>query len=119
MPAKDSKPSQARVPKTDEELKKLAQDLIGNRVFMSDQLRNPADLTMVFFPLAMLDEETVQRLRDEKITHVYEYLDKALPRGINGYPMFMSCNLITEAEYKRVRELEQKMRQAMKSALEG
>lgn len=29
---------------------------------------------------------------------IYEYYDKAMPRGINGYPIFMSFNLLSKGD---------------------
>jgi hypothetical protein len=41
--------------------------------------------------------------RLQNIGVLYEYQSKAMPRSINGFPMFMSCCILTRAEWDRVR----------------
>lgn len=102
------------VPKmTDEEVTTLARDLVQNRVFMSDQIRRPEDFMMVFPVLAMLSDEQRENLRKDDIGAVYEYNDRALPRSVNGYPMFMSARMLSTVDYKRVRAEERRMRIAL------
>ena len=47
-----------------------------------------------------LEEDTHKRIKEDKLCMVYEYYDKAGPRGINGYPMFMSMCMIFEDDFK-------------------
>jgi len=37
----------------------------------------------------------------EDVGMIYESLDKALTRGVNGYPMFTSCGFLSKADAKR------------------
>jgi hypothetical protein len=104
--------------KTDEELKKIVEDLIANRIYMSDQIKDQGMLHMVFLVLAMMTEEQAKDFMEKDYAVCYEYLDKASPRQINGMPMFMSANFLTREEYKRVYEMEAEVRKAMKAALE-
>jgi hypothetical protein len=48
---------------------------------------------------------------------VYEYLEKAGERGINGYPMFMSCKLIHTEDWKVILERGRRVEAAMKEAM--
>jgi hypothetical protein len=98
---------------TDEEVVTLARDLVKNLIFMSDQIRRPEDLSMVFPVLFMLDDVQRESMKEKDIGAFYEYNDKALPRGVNGYPMFMSVRWLTKEDYKRVRAEERRMRIAL------
>jgi hypothetical protein len=40
----------------------------------------------------------------KSIGMVYEYFDKAGPRAINGYPMFMSCAFLNQKDTEYVWE---------------
>jgi hypothetical protein len=48
----------------------------------------------------------------EDIGMLYEYNDKAGPRGINGYPMFTSCNIVSKADTKKFLEVYKKYEEA-------
>lgn len=52
------------------------------------------------------EEETVKREEYmNNIGMIYEDYSKAAPRGINGYPMFFSCNIVSIDDTKRFREM--------------
>ena len=53
---------------------------------------------MIFMPLALgvLSEMDKEEVKD--IGLIYEYNDQAGPRGINGYPMFMSCRYLSKKD---------------------
>ena len=38
----------------------------------------------------------------EQLGIIWEYLSEALPRSINGYPIFMSCRVMNKADWERV-----------------
>ena len=100
-----------------QDITKLARDVITNLVFMSDQVRGPNDIPMVFLPLALIDEKTMKDWQKRGIVHVWEFYSKSGPRGINGYPFFTSCHPINSTDYKKVREIEAKMREALEVSL--
>jgi hypothetical protein len=102
-------------PKTDEELKDLALGLSQGRYFSSAHCRKPEDVGMVFLPMAMMDEETRAFFLKHEITFVYEELSKALPRSINGMPMFPSCHMLNKADHQRLRAINQKIEEALKA----
>lgn len=87
---------------TEEELNQIARDLAGNRIFTSRHLSEPNLLGSVFLPLGLgaLKDASEDELKN--IGMVYEYLDKAGPRSINGYPMFFSCHLLSVADSDKV-----------------
>lgn len=98
--------------KTDEELKQIAKDLWAGKIF-SDRHIPPGDSHMmlsVFMPFVFMDKKTLKDMQREKIDFVYEYLDKAGPRAINGMPMFMSCRILTKPETKKMFEYYEKFK---------
>jgi hypothetical protein len=108
--------------KTDDELKKVAEDIFAGRIF-TDRHIKPEDqkalLHTIFLPLVFMADEGVKKMRDAKIDVLYEYLDKAGPRMINGYPCFFSMSFLNEEEAKKVFELVEKIRAAVKGVSSG
>lgn len=41
----------------------------------------------------------------KNIGMLYEFYGKELPRGVNGYPMFMSCRIVSIEDTKRFKEM--------------
>jgi hypothetical protein len=80
---------------SEEKLKALAMDMADGKVFTDMSIRegDVSLLGMIFMPLLFLDEEQrVDLMEDTGM--IYEYHDQAGPRGINGYPMFMSFHSV-------------------------
>lgn len=50
---------------------------------------------------SVLEEENYKKWIDN-IGMIYEYMEKASPRGINGYSMFMSVNYLDKADTEKV-----------------
>ena len=101
---------------TDEQLKELAKDIIGNKVFCSYFIPDnqiPFMLGSVFMCLILMDPTDMYDL--SKTGFIYEYMDKAGPRAINGYPMFMSHRYINREDAKKVGEYINKLQKAMDS----
>lgn len=98
------------VEKTDAELERLAQDIVGGRVFHSlyslPHLEDPADafrdLQSSFMIFALADNTFFDNIEKNKIVACYEYNDKAGPMAVNGRPCFFSCSLLNENEQKRL-----------------
>jgi len=81
--------------RTKKELKKLAEDIFDGRVFGTWELRKGEEklIPMIFMVVAFapgkIPKDTV---------HLFEYMENAMPRGVNGKPMFMSCRILTKKE---------------------
>jgi hypothetical protein len=106
--------------KTDEQLKQLAKDIHTGLVFTNNHIP-PEDTMMlgaVFMPLVMMNDEQQKDFTDKQPGMVYEYLDKAGPRSMNGYPMFMSLQFITVEEYEKVRAFYEEFKAAAAPAPE-
>ena len=99
--------------KTRQELEQLAIDVITNRVFLA----NTAEAIQAAFGviLTVMKPEDVKVLAAKKPTALYEYYDKAGERSINGYPSFLSMNIITQDEW----EIFLPILQAKENALKG
>jgi len=99
--------------KTDAELRQLAADAVEGRVFGSWMVGDTASLPLVFMPLAL----GAQLPKDTQ--HVYEYLEKAGPRGINGYPSFFSFHVLVKDEAERLQPLIDELVEQKKAFLES
>lgn len=92
--------------KTDKELKQLAKDIYSRNVFTDRHIKTHDKymLPMIFMPLAMLSSEskTGKNFADSEPAMIYEYMDKAGPNSINGYPTFMSMASINKEEMEKL-----------------
>lgn len=81
-------------------LRKFVADFLAGHIFTSAQVRDTSVLQMVFMVIALggLDPEKTDL---ESIGVIYEYMDKAGPRSINGYPVFFSCKLLSRDDWIR------------------
>jgi hypothetical protein len=82
-------------------LRSLALEIVEGKVFGSWSINNPnTDLHLVFMVLLFCKKEDIP----EDTAAVYEYVDQAGPRSINGMPIFTSCRFLSQDEYKEVCE---------------
>lgn len=90
-------------PRSNETICEIAKGIMSGSIFSSDQCP-PRLLTFVFMILALMGPKHLVEniLRD--ITLYYEMMSKAVPRGINGYPIFLSCQMMNRDEHRRLRE---------------
>ncbi len=87
---------------SDEQLRKIANALFHGEIFCSLQIKDSSMFSMVFM-VAMFGDEAFQvKLAVHNIRFVYEYMSKALPRGVNGYPMFMSMTILNNEDADKV-----------------
>lgn len=108
-----------RTSMSDAELKKLALDVQAGAVFGTWNLRDQANETgMVFMPIMLLDAIQVKQLQIDGVVHLYEYIHKASPRSVNGYPMFMSFGTLNADETTRL-QAHIKVLQDMEKAFMG
>ena len=93
--------------KTEEELREFIVGFLSNRYFTTAHLRESQTdlLGMIFLPIAMgaLAQYNPDSLRD--IGLFYEENAKALPRSINGYPIFMSVRMLHRLDWERARKV--------------
>ncbi len=101
--------------KTDEELKKVAENLHAGRIFSDRHVENPEDLRMVFMVLALAGPELIKKMQEDDISFIYEYIDKAGPRSINGMPSFFSHQGLTKTETAKMFEYYNKIKAAVEN----
>lgn len=95
---------------SDEQIKQFGIDLYKELIFTSSQLRNQEDISMVFMPLLFMDENQMEEFKELKPFVLFEYIHKAGPRSINGYPVFWSFNHATKEEWKKIYDVYSKMK---------
>ena len=103
----------------DEGIAKLAMDMAHGRVFGTWDIpahRLYDDVSMVFMPLVFMDEEAHADLQEREVVHLYEYLDKAAPRSVNGYPSFFSMHVLSEGDWQVLLPKVRKIASAMEKA---
>lgn len=87
----------------EETLKEFVRGFCDGRIFTSAQVSGDSQvLGMVFMPLLF---GALNDLEYSSIGVVYEYLDKAGPRSINGYPIFFSMRMMNVSDWAKCREV--------------
>lgn len=99
-----------------DDLKGLARDIVLGRVFTSIGL-SESKMRTAFPVFSFLSKESAERLVNGNIVAVYEYYDKASPVGINGLPVFFSCNLLTKEQVEALMQFVAKLQRAMDEAI--
>ena len=96
--------------KTEQELKEIALDIISGTIISSMTIRDK-DLSTVFMPLTFMNKNQYSKFIDQKPGVIYEYFDQALPRSVNGLPIFTSMKVLDIDECHRlvkiIKELEE------------
>lgn len=92
---------------SESQLSTLAKDIAMGKVFTSDhvppnQMQNL--LSMIFMPIALGALSDLSDAAKKDIGFIYEYLDKAGPRSINGFPIFFSCAYVNIHDRKLIWE---------------
>jgi len=105
--------------KTDDELKQIALDLYHGLIFSTGHIENPEDAPRVFMPFSLMDGDSINEFKKQDPGLVYEYLEKAAPRSINGLPIFFSFQFLTIDETKKMEQIYKKIVQAVDTALES
>lgn len=87
---------------TDDALRAFVDDYLRERIFTSADIRNPGTaLGMVFLPVAFGAFAGWPKEKLEEIGTIWEYMKKAMPRSVNGMPMFMSMRTIHRVDWAR------------------
>ena len=101
--------------KTDQELKQIAMDIHAGRIFTDSHIRDGDQhmASMIFIPISLMDRDAMKELAESKPAMIFEYLNKALSRSINGYPIFCSMRMLSCDENKKVCEYYDKIKAAV------
>ena len=98
-------------PHTDEELKEIAQALLDGRIFSDRHVQEPSQLPQHFMVLGLLEPEQSKELAEMGVDFIYEYVEQAAPRSINGLPCFFSMRMLTRDETVRMTKFYAKMKE--------
>lgn len=101
---------------TDDEIKKLAEDIYRGLVFTSRHIQNNTDISTVFTPLIFMNEKQLEELKANPPGMLYEYMNNAGNMAINGMPMFLSLRWIDKEDAKKVIDRYNKIIEAVKKA---
>lgn len=102
-----------------DELKEVARGLHAGQIFTDRHVANPqSDMTMVFMPLALGALSECSKEDVEQIGMIYEWIDKAGPRSVNGMPCFMSFKLLHRDDAVKVLKMYQALRETADQALD-
>jgi hypothetical protein len=96
--SEEKKPAVPRL--SDDELREFIDAFVSGRIFTSNHVPEGAGdmIAMVFMPIAF---GAITKEIAEETALVYEYIDKAGPRSINGMPIFFSCRLLHKDDWER------------------
>lgn len=100
---------------TDEHVKKLAEDMYKGLVFTNRHIDRQEDVPRVFMPLLIIEDEIRDKLLQDPPGMIYEYMDRAGPMAINGMPMFLSLQMVSIDDTKRVIECLNKIKCAIEN----
>ena len=90
--------------RTEQELKSLAIDIFEGKVYTDRHIPKEEEngLMMVFMPLALGGGKDWTDDDWKTIGMIYEYIDQAGPRSINGMPSFFSFNMLSTEQATKV-----------------
>ena len=88
--------------RTDQELRKIAEDFRDGLIFTDRDCRDLEELRRSFLVIALMDGDQISKMKKDKVAFVFEYYDRAAPRSVNGNPIFSSCHTLNEDESKRM-----------------
>lgn len=106
--------------KTNDELIKIAQGIFHKEIFIDRYVQeNEGQLLMnIFLPLAMMDAQQIEKMKNNPPAMIYEYYSKRMSMSINGYPCFSSCHLLNEADTEKVFHIVKQLEQSEKIIIE-
>lgn len=93
-----------RAPRPDEELRQIGKDLYEGKIFTDRHCREANEIPMVFMVLALTPPDQINELLEKlgENPMIFEYMDKAGPRSVNGLPTFLSMQTLSTEETEKV-----------------
>lgn len=85
----------------DKALKAFVLGFLDNTIYTSTHLRNPDDIGMVFLPAMFGAFSSWPKSRLDQIGCLWEYWDRALPRSVNGQPIFSNVRVMHRDDWGR------------------
>ena len=104
---------------SDAEIKQLAVDFHHGKIFCDRHIANVYDIPMVFMILSLMDDKARKTFVADNPGLLYEYLEAAGPRSINGMPIFLSMRMLSQEDTDKLFKLVGKLRAAEKAVCEN
>ncbi len=101
---------------THPEKREIAIGIFNGSIFTSAQIEKK-DMNLfpsIFFVLMLMEKKQRDEIISGDIGVFWEYMNKASPRSINGYPMFASVRTLNKADWEDVRKMVLKLTEASK-----
>jgi hypothetical protein len=105
--------------RTHEELAQIAKDMRQGKILIDEHVRDAGLLANVFMPLALMGKEKLEELRADPPGMIYEYMDKAGPLSVNGFPIFYSFQMLSREDAETLHKMLDKLDEAEKAALKA
>lgn len=102
-------------PRTPEQIKEIALQLYRGEIFTSNHsaVQSSEALAGVFMILQMGAFKDWTQQEVDEIGMLYEHMDKAMPRSMNGLPMFMSVRFLDKKDAEAVLEIYKKIKEGV------
>jgi hypothetical protein len=86
---------------SEDDLRKFVDGAVSGRLFTSAQVADGRLMQSVFMPIffGVFADWTEEEVKEVGV--IWEWMDQAGPRSINGMPMFMSMRLMNKEDWKR------------------
>jgi hypothetical protein len=88
-------------PMSIEDLRAFVLGYCDGRVFTMHDVKNENDLPLVFMPVALGCFADVPPDAMARLGTIWERIDRADPRAVNGMPMFTSLHAMRDDDWKR------------------
>lgn len=102
---------------TDEQIQEIALGLHRRQIFCDRHIPQPQWEDMVPSVFLTIGLGGFGNVDVTTLGLVWEHLDKAGPRSINGFPMFFSCNLLNKEDAEKVMVIVRRLKEAEKAVL--
>lgn len=104
----------------DEDLKRIASDLAHGKIFTTQHqylIDHPDNISTVFMPLSFMKPEDSKEFWEKRPGMLFEALENANSRSVDGLPIFFSMQVLNEADAKKVFDYYQEIKKAETQAL--
>jgi len=98
---------------TEEQIKTLAEDTYKDKIFWGQYC--PEDIPMVFMIISLGGLDHYSEEDKLQIGDVYEYMEKAEPRSVNGMPCFLSYHFVHREDIPLIWEKFKKIKEAIEA----
>lgn len=98
--------------KPEQELKQIAIDIYKGLIFTDRHIHNSEDISLVFMPFVFMDKKQMKEFKKDPPGLIFEYIDKAGPRSINGMLSFFSMQFLSINDTKKAFNIVRKLTKA-------